>query len=232
MRANMPAKATSYNKILSFIFLTLTCPVGCGHLSSVKYKTLYITAISTYIFNYNSDYIGHKKHWPQEKMSFEHKEVLKDAEKEPYPWEINRVYQLLSKIRNEVTKNYSASPNFGACQDKWVVIEDGAKIGAYKKSLLLFELKYYDSFANVLNSHKGIDSSKIFVYQIGTDYIGPLDYVTKKVLAEQHIPTVGLAEEDAETEVIAPDVLETIAEAERYAGKLLEEKVKQPSATN
>ncbi len=164
-------------------------------------------------------------------MSFEHEEVIKNTEKEPYPWEVNRIYHLLSEIQKMVSVKYSNSPNFNACQNNWIIIEDNANIGFYKEGLLLFELKYYDSFANVLNNNQGRDFSKIFVYQIGTDYIGPLDYVTKKILAEQHIPTAGLAE-DAETELIPPDVLETIAEAEKYTGEPLEEKVKQTSTTD
>lgn len=160
-------------------------------------------------------------------MPFEHGEkVIEDTEKEAYPWETNRVYQLLSEIKKNVAKYDCNSPNFDACQGKWVVVKGDAELKSYKNKVLLFGMKYYDSFTDVLNSYKGTDISKIFVYQIGTDYIGPLDYVTKKILAEQNIPSAELAEEEAETEVIAPVVLETIAEAEKHAEKPLEEKVK------
>ncbi|MBW2993290.1 hypothetical protein KY317_01815 [Candidatus Woesearchaeota archaeon] len=215
----MPAKAINYNKILSFIFLTLACPVGCGYLSSEKHKYLYITITSTYIFKY----IVTIKIATMEKMQEEFKnkfeltdllqesattkqeEVRVDTEtKERYLWEYGPAYHVLSEINKRYSKHR-------AHQEKWIVFdEDVSDITAYNNSCskirhfnslgdvlnhfkgevpeqIYFEMRFYDSFEDMMANEQRKDLKKIFACKIGehTKCLGPLDYINELYKPEE-----------------------------------------------
>lgn len=122
---------------------------------------------------------------------FSFEEAAEDAETQEISfWETDSRYRLVSAIRDSLDIKCRYFPEFKVAinlsyKGKWVAVENGCNED--------LRTKVYDSLVKLQEAYKGRET-KAFVYQIGTDNIGPLNQIVWWMGPEEFAPVAQPAE--------------------------------------